>query len=41
MEISETNKRKIYELENSDPKTIDEFLKIEREINRLVKKYSK
>ncbi len=41
MEISETNKRKIKELENSDPKTIDEFLKIEREINRLVKKYSK
>jgi len=35
MDQREIVKRKIRELENSDPKNIDDFLKIEQEINRL------
>ena len=34
-------KNKIRELENMDPKNIDEFVKIEQEINRLRNQYTK
>jgi len=40
MDKRETIIRKIRDLENSDPKSIDEFLKIEREINRLRGQYT-
>ena len=41
MDKLETIKKKIRELENSDPKNIKEFLKIELEINRLRNQYTK
>ena len=40
MDQREKNKKKIRELENSDPKNIDDFLKIEQEINRLRRKFA-
>ncbi len=41
MDQREVIKNKIRELENRDPKNIDEFLKIEQEISRLLRKYAK
>ena len=40
MDQREIVKRKIRELENSDPQNIDDFLKIEQEINRLRRKFA-
>ena len=41
MDQREVIKNKIRELENRDPKNIDEFLKIEQEISRLLSEYTK
>jgi len=40
MDQREVIRNKIRELENRDPKNIDDYLKIEQEINRLRSKYT-